>query len=142
MEREKELAHRRSGLSEAQKALLAERLQRSLQRKTPYASIKKRESGQKTVLSFAQQRLWFLDQLAPGNSFYNIPLTIHLDGLLHVPILLRCLQELVQRHESLRTNFVMNGDEPIQVINEEDRLSLPLIDLQDIPEEQEGLIVQ
>jgi amino acid adenylation domain-containing protein len=142
MKREEELARRRSELPEAKKALLAERLQRSLQRKTLYVSIKKRESDQKMVLSFAQQRLWFLDQLAPGNPFYNMPLVIYLDGLLDVLMLFRCLQELVWRHESLRTNFVMNGDEPVQMVTGEDRLSLPVIDLQDTREEQQLQAVQ
>jgi amino acid adenylation domain-containing protein len=142
MKREEELARRRAGLSEAKRALLAERLQHSLQQNIPSVSIKRRESDQKMGLSFAQQRLWFLDQLAPSNPFYNMPLTIHLDGLLQVSILFRCLQELIERHESLRTNFVLHGDEPVQVITEGDRLSLPLIDLQELPEEQKGLTVQ
>jgi amino acid adenylation domain-containing protein len=142
MKREEELAYRRAGLSEAKRARLAERLQRSSQYKTPYASIKRREADQKMVLSFAQQRLWFLDQLAPGNPFYNMPMIIQLDGFLDVPLVLRCLQELAQRHESLRTNFVMDGDEPVQVVTPSDRLSLPMIDLQELPEEQQRLTVQ
>ena len=142
MKREEELAQRRAGLSEAKKAALAERLQSSLQRKAPDVSIKRRETDQKAVLSFAQQRLWFLDQLAPGNPFYNMPMIIQLEGCLDVSLLLRCLQEIVQRHESLRTNFVLDGDEPVQVVTPSDRLSLPLIDLQELLEEQQRLTVQ
>ena len=54
-------------------------------------------------LSFAQQRLWFLDQLEPGNSNYNLPAAIHLEGQLDSACFIRCINDLIQRHESLRT---------------------------------------
>ena len=56
-------------------------------------------------LSYAQQRLWFLDQLEPNSPFYNISLALHLAGNLQVDVLKQSLQEIIQRHESLRTNF-------------------------------------
>ena len=56
-------------------------------------------------LSFAQQRLWFLDRLEPGNSFYNIPQAIHLNGELNIAALTRAFQALLERHEILRTAF-------------------------------------
>ncbi|WP_172631850.1 non-ribosomal peptide synthetase, partial [Dictyobacter arantiisoli] len=71
-------------------------------------------------LSFAQQRLWFLEQLEPGNIAYNIPLALHLRGALNVSALQQSLREVVLRHESLRTRFVfIHGEvrqqiEPIQ----------------------------
>ena len=56
-------------------------------------------------LSFAQQRLWFLDRLEPGSSFYNIPVAIRLKGKLNVAALKRAFQALLERHEILRTTF-------------------------------------
>ncbi|MDP1092428.1 condensation domain-containing protein, partial [Klebsiella pneumoniae] len=58
-------------------------------------------------LSYAQEGLWFLDQLQPGGSEYNIPWSVYLDGLLDAAVLERSLAELVRRHESLRTSFLL-----------------------------------
>src|SRR5262249_55772535 len=119
----------------AKKAVLAERLQRSLRRKTPYVSIKRREADQKTVLSFAQQRLWFLDQLMPGNTAYLLPYALSMKGKLDMHSFERSLQELDQRHESLRTTFAVriiqdSDPELVQVIHPVGSSSLPVIDLQ------------
>lgn len=67
--------------------------------------------------SFAQRRLWFLDRLEPGNPVYNIPLSLRLTGRLNVPALEAALNEIVRRHEILRTTFVLENDEPVQVIH-------------------------
>ncbi|HEU0300193.1 MAG TPA: amino acid adenylation domain-containing protein, partial [Longimicrobium sp.] len=67
-------------------------------------------------LSFAQQRLWFLDQLEPGGALYNVPSAIRLRGALDVQALERALGEIVDRHEALRTTFSADGAEPAQVI--------------------------
>ncbi len=67
------------------------------------------------VASFAQQRLWFLDQLEPGSAAYNIPTAVQLDGRLDVEALRRALEEVVRRHEVLRTTFASNGGIPTQV---------------------------
>ena len=56
-------------------------------------------------LSFAQQRLWFLDRLAPDNAFYNVFGAVRMTGELDVAALRRAFQEIVRRHESLRTTF-------------------------------------
>jgi amino acid adenylation domain-containing protein len=90
-------------------------------------------------LSFAQQRLWFLDQLEPGSPFYNIPSAVRLNGPLDVPVLERSLNEVVRRHEVLRTTFTVSEGQPRQIIAPELRLSLPLLDLQNLaPTEQEA----
>ncbi|MCL5997211.1 MAG: amino acid adenylation domain-containing protein, partial [Chloroflexi bacterium] len=67
-------------------------------------------------LSFAQQRLWFLDQLQPGTVAYNIPSAVRLMGALDVPALERSLDELVYRHESLRTTYTSIDGQPRQFI--------------------------
>jgi amino acid adenylation domain-containing protein len=83
--------------------------------------------------SFAQQRLWFLDQLEPGSPFYNIPAAVRLSGQLDVAAFERGLNEVVRRHEGLRTTFATLDDQPVQVIVPELRLPLPLIDLRALP---------
>ncbi|HVF54593.1 MAG TPA: amino acid adenylation domain-containing protein, partial [Pyrinomonadaceae bacterium] len=80
-------------------------------------------------LSFAQQRLWLLDQLEPGNAFYNVPVAVRLKGGLKFEALERTLSEVVRRHEVLRTTFTVVEDEPIQVIHEARPLPLPVEDL-------------
>jgi hypothetical protein len=85
-------------------------------------------------LSFAQQRLWFLDQLSPANPVYNIPLTIRLTGELAVATLAHSLRALVARHESLRTSFATVKGAPTQVITPIVIQQLPLIDLSELAE--------
>ena len=78
--------------------------------------------------SFAQQRLWFLDQLEPGLSVYNINFALELSGALNVPALQTALDMLVARHESLRTTFEKPEQQPLQVIAETGRIALERID--------------
>ncbi|HZI10034.1 MAG TPA: condensation domain-containing protein, partial [Myxococcus sp.] len=86
-------------------------------------------------LSFAQQRLWFLDRLQPGSAFYNIPFAMRLDGALDFEALQRSLQLLVQRHEALRTTFHVQEDgSPLQHVHPEASLPLALVDLSHLPE--------
>lgn len=80
-------------------------------------------------LSFPQERLWFLDQLDPGTATYNIPATIPVAGRFDPDSLERALQEIVRRHESLRTTFSRRGDEPVQVIWPDRTVPLAVHDL-------------
>ncbi|MCP3144849.1 non-ribosomal peptide synthetase, partial [Pyxidicoccus xibeiensis] len=91
--------------------------------------------GDDLPLSFAQQRLWFIDQLEPGNSAYNIPLALRLDGPLDVDVLERAFAELVRRHESLRTTFQVRGERAAQCIASEARFTLRRVDLSAQPDE-------
>jgi hypothetical protein len=81
------------------------------------------------IPSFAQQRLWFLDQWEPGNSIYNIPEILHLRGSLDAAVLARALNEVVRRHEALRTTFTTLEGHPVQVIAPALALELPVLDL-------------
>ena len=72
-------------------------------------------------LSFAQQRLWFLDQLEPDSSTYNIPYAVRMKGHLNVAMLRKSLWEIMQRHESLRTTFHFVEGQVVQVINTGER---------------------
>ncbi|HEU4560885.1 MAG TPA: amino acid adenylation domain-containing protein [Longimicrobium sp.] len=80
-------------------------------------------------LSFAQERLWFLDRLQPESAFYNIPLGARLQGALHAPALERALGEIVRRHEVLRTVFREVDGSPVQVIAPFGGFALPEEDL-------------
>ncbi|HEY9633551.1 MAG TPA: amino acid adenylation domain-containing protein [Coleofasciculaceae cyanobacterium] len=85
-------------------------------------------------LSFAQQRLWFLDQLVPNSAFYNTPAAVRLTGSLNLAALERTFDQIVRRHEALRTTFVTVQGQPVQVIAPSLETSLPVIDLRDFPE--------
>lgn len=84
-------------------------------------------------LSFAQQRLWFLDQLSPDSPFYNIPAAVRIKGQLNVQALEQAVNEIIRRHEVLRTIFVNNNGQPEQKILDEVQFELPVIDLQNAP---------
>ncbi|WNG57632.1 AMP-binding protein [Archangium gephyra] len=85
-------------------------------------------------LSFAQQRLWFLEQLEQGSVFYNVPAVVRLRGELKTEALERSFEELVRRHEALRTTFRVENGAPVQVISEEPRLAFSVEDLSELPE--------
>ncbi len=87
-------------------------------------------------LSFAQQRLWFLDQLEPGCAFYNVPAVLRVRGRLDVGALRDSLREIVRRHEALRTRFETRRGEPVQVIAEAFEPALPVVDLGRRPADQ------
>ncbi|HEY6186814.1 MAG TPA: amino acid adenylation domain-containing protein, partial [Pyrinomonadaceae bacterium] len=89
---------------------------------------------QKLPLSFSQQRLWFLDQLEPGGWMYNIPAAVRLTGRLDVAALEQTFREISRRHEALRTNFSMTDGQAVQVVYGERLISLPVVDLGDLPE--------
>src|SRR6185295_4436793 len=80
-------------------------------------------------LSFAQQRLWFIDQLEPNSSAYNMPFAARLSGTLNHHAFQRALTELVRRHEILRTVFPADRGEPVQRILAARTVPLPIVDL-------------
>src|SRR4051812_8077235 len=84
-------------------------------------------------LSYAQQRLWFLDQLAPGSAFYNMPIALRLKMPLDVAALTRTLNEIVNRHEVLRTTFASRDEGPVQVIAPALSIAVRETDLRHLP---------
>ena len=93
--------------------------------------------------SFAQQRLWFLNQLVPNNPFYNVSTALYLTGSLSLRALEQTFNEIVQRHESLRTTFAMLEGEIVQIIAPMLAVSLPTIDLQNLsPTQQQTTALQ
>jgi amino acid adenylation domain-containing protein len=93
------------------------------------------ERSGKLPLSFAQQRLWFLDQLEPGNSFYNVGRALRLRGPLDIKALTAAINHIILRHESLRTAFEADEGNPYQRILNHAPSELPLIDLREFPVE-------
>lgn len=87
-------------------------------------------------LSFAQQRLWFLDQLEPGNPTYNISGAVQLTGMLNIAALEQSFHALVQRHEALRTTFAMVQEQPMQIIASSLPFVIPIVNLQELPQTQ------
>ncbi|HEX7859903.1 MAG TPA: amino acid adenylation domain-containing protein [Verrucomicrobiae bacterium] len=85
-------------------------------------------------LSFAQQRLWFLDKLQPNSAAYNVPTVVRLSGPIDLEPLRQALDKVVERHESLRTTFEGNDDSPAQKINPPTPVNLQFIDLTALPE--------
>jgi len=104
------------------RALLAERLRRAAETTIP--------------LSFAQQRLWFLDQLEPNSPFYNVPTVVQMTGTLNVEALRQSLSDLMARHESLRTRFVNVEGSPAQVVDKSLTLDLEFHDVSHRPAAQ------
>jgi amino acid adenylation domain-containing protein len=99
-------------------------------------TIKRAPRNGPLPLSFAQERLWFLEQLDPGLPLYNVPAFVKLSGSLNVAAFNGALNELVRRHEILRTSFVSVGDGPSQHISTTLELPLPLTDLSSLPTDQ------
>lgn len=85
-------------------------------------------------LSFAQQRLWLADQMEPGNHSYNAARAIRFEGPLNVPALHRAIEEILRRHEALRTTFPMEDGVPVQVVAEPGAPAFPICDLSDLSE--------
>ncbi|MCT7965693.1 amino acid adenylation domain-containing protein [Laspinema sp. D1] len=87
-------------------------------------------------LSFAQQGLWFLDQLQPNSAFYNIPFTLRLSGQLNIGALESSINEIIQRHEALRTNFATVESQPVQVIASSLNCQVQVVNLLHLPESE------
>jgi len=103
---------------------------------TPAQKISRRARANDTPLSFAQQRLWVLDQIEPGQSAYNIPVAVRLLGPLQLAPFERALNEIIRRHEVLRTTFKKVDGQPVQVIGAFAATALPVWKLSAFAAEQ------
>lgn len=103
---------------EERRALLADLLRQRIQKVDAFP------------LSFAQEHLWFLDQLQPGAANYNIPVALRFPGPLNIPAMEWSLNEIVRRHEVLRTTFATRNSEPMQIVASSLKLRLDVEDLQ------------
>jgi amino acid adenylation domain-containing protein len=126
-----ELRQRRAKLSEAQRTLLARRLRPQSADQDSSDVMLSRPQNEVAPLSFAQQRLWFLQQLEPHSAAYNEPGAFHMRGKLDVPALAQALHEVERRHEVLRSTFHMSNGELSQIIHPSPKVVPPpsLVDL-------------
>src|SRR4028119_1080625 len=134
----KDLAARIAALPPEKRAQLEAHLRKSgmslpTTNRIPRRPVSEAASSRRIPLSFAQQRLWFLDQLEPNNPAYNIPVAFRFTGKLNVAALEGSIVEIVRRHQTLRTSFANDGNEPVAVIAPEVEVTLPIVDVQDVP---------
>ncbi len=129
-----EIIKRRSNLSPAKRAILEKRLRGEHQSDTKQIVIPRRTQQSPVPLSAPQQRLWFLQQLEPQSSVYNEFACIQLKGILNFAALEKSFNEIVKRHESLRTSFETLDEQPVQVIHPTLSIRLPVVNLSDLPQ--------
>jgi amino acid adenylation domain-containing protein len=136
----KDISERISALTPEQRALFEARLkQKGLHNQiTAVQTIPRRQNRNSATCpaSIDQERLWFIDQLQPGNTAYNIFSASRIRGSLNVPIMERVINELIQRHEVLRTTLKSVDGVPVQVIAPELEITLEPVSLEHLPEEE------
>src|ERR1043165_6174021 len=131
-----------SALSPAKRALLEKMLLAQQGHVSASQVIKPLQSREALPLSFAQERLWILDQLAPGNPFYNINSSVRLSGALRNAALEQSLNEMLRRPEVFRARIEKIDGRPVQRIVSELNLPLPLVDLSELHERERQAVVQ
>ncbi|MFN6442085.1 MAG: amino acid adenylation domain-containing protein, partial [Nostoc sp. DedSLP01] len=116
-------------------AQLSPNIQRLQQQDLKFSAppILKRAENAEIPLSYAQQRLWFLDKLNPNSASYNIPVGLRLVGTINVVALEQSFREIIYRHEALRTNFVVVDGKPLQIIQIQTNWTITVVDLQHLP---------
>src|SRR5258708_33532477 len=122
---------KREQLTAAELRELRSRLRR---RGRDEGALKRMPEGAEPVLSFAQQRLWFLDQFEPGSDEYNVPLGLRLSGELDTGALRRALERVVERHRALRTSFWSERGQPRLRVHERVEIPWQEVDLRGQPE--------
>jgi len=120
-------------LSPAQRALLLRELQKEAAQTNGSHDIPRRLQAGPIPLSFSQQRLWFLSQVDPDSPLYNVPEAIELKGQLNLAALEQSLNEIIRRHDALRTVFTIVERQPVQICKPRRTVSLKLIDLTHLP---------
>ena len=95
--------------------------------------ILRRAENAELPLSYAQQRLWFLDQLEPNSASYNMPMALRLQGNLNIAAIEQSLTEIIHRHEALRTNFIAVDGKASQIIHTATNWTVSVVDLQHLP---------
>jgi amino acid adenylation domain-containing protein len=124
-----DLTKRVATLSPAKRALLERRLGGRNGAATRQPLLVARTGGEPARASFAQERLWFLHQLDPQSVAYNVPRAIRIRGDLDLNILRRSLNEIVARHDVLRTHFALVDGSLRQIVDEEVSIELPVVDV-------------
>ncbi|HEV7684731.1 MAG TPA: condensation domain-containing protein, partial [Pyrinomonadaceae bacterium] len=118
-------------ISEAKRQLLARYLRGEVKQTTSSRTISRIPADALPQLSFAQERLWFLDQLNPNSAVYNVPLAVTLTGPIDSAALERSVNEVVRRHDVLRTTFATSDGQPVPTTHREQNVHLQVHDLSD-----------
>ena len=130
------ITKRLAALSPAKRALFELRLKQKAIADSVEQTIPRRTPSASAPLSFAQQRLWFLNQLDPASPAYNESRAIRMKGVLDTEALHSALTQIVARHDVLRTTFATVDGTPMQVIAEQRAIELPVIDLRKLPDSE------
>ncbi|MFW5855163.1 MAG: condensation domain-containing protein, partial [Thermodesulfobacteriota bacterium] len=134
----KDLTDRLAKLSPEKRALLQSMLLKKSGDTPDRQAIPRRNRANHVPLSFAQGRLWFLERLAPDQVLYNLSSSLRLTGRLDLPLLERCLNEIIRRHEILRTTFTEENGEPVQVIAPSGTIRIAPSDLTGLSEAEQA----
>src|SRR5204862_4345950 len=125
-----------SNLSPVKQALLEQRLKRAAPREGGALEIPTRPDREWAPLSFAQRQMWVIDQLTPGNPAYNLPNGYRLRGALDVTALERSINEIIKRHEALRTTFAVQDGEPLQRVHPDWKIAIEVTALAHLSAEE------
>ncbi len=127
-----------STLSDAKRALLAQRLHGGIDARQAISTIPRRSTSEHAPLSLGQQQLWLLDQMIGGSPVYSECVTIHIPSALDSTALERALNAFIHRHAAWRTIFPVIDGEPVQYVLPRLTLQLPLVDLSHLSEQVTG----
>ena len=133
-----QLKERIAGMSLDRRGLLEERLLRAHRRSWLAPTIPRRRDTDALWPSFGQQQMWFIDQLTPGTSTYNVPDVMQVDGPLNVDTLENAFRSVVRRHEILRTRFGAVDGSPIPAVNRNLDFKIELFDITSLADSQRG----
>ena len=136
------LEDRIKNLPPEKRALLEKKLKEKLGKRNTLITASRDGNRVTFPLSFAQQRLWFLYQLDPDSPFYNIPASLRLSGSLDIPSLKLSINDVVKRHEALRTVFRTEGKETVQKIYSELSINLPIEDISKLKDEEQEVAIK
>lgn len=137
MSLQQEVTKRRAALTPEQQERLRLRLRREVVFTQPVLTIQPRPEKDSAPVSLTQQRVWFLEQLEPGSTAYHIPLALRVRGTISLPVLQRSLDEIVRRHESLRTTFESRDGQPVQRIADHVAVTITLAEALELSSEEQ-----
>ena len=123
-------------ISEDKQKLLAYMLEEEQIEVSKIVSITPRDNSAESPLSFAQERLWFIEQFTPQNFAYNIPVALRIEGFLDTGVLEQSLQEIIRRHQTLRSKFNINEGQPIQITFPDFNLLIHRVSLESIEKDK------
>ena len=125
-----------STLSPVKQALLEQRLKRASHAPVRGREIPKRPDRDGAPLSFAQRQMWVIDRMTPGNPAYNVPVGYRIKGALNVTALEHSVNEIIKRHEVLRTTFAVKDGDPLQLIHPALTIKITVTELDHLPGEE------